>query len=150
MWIVNLRLSTALFLCVLAGGCLDVRDFEGSWAGEIISEASVRQGFVATARVDQLTLSNVDLNRMNATLTTSDGKFSNTRLNRVIRYTADPMASMSFDSDPVRSYLHFAPLSNETRGCDAMVLISLFGDKHVEMRIIRGNDLFGVFKLTPR
>lgn len=146
----TLRPLPFILLCALAGGCLDVRDFEGSWSGDIISEASVRQGFTAAARVDELELSQVDLNRLSATLTTSDGKFKNSRLTRVIRYTADPMASMSFDSNPVRSYLHFAPLANETRGCDAMVLISLFGDQHVEMRVIRGNDLFGVFKLNPK
>ena len=150
----NNRIAHCLVLCVLtgtlAGGCLDVRGFEGSWAGGILSEEAVRQGFSATATLDPLVLQNVDLNRVSATISTSDGKFKDSRLTRVTRFTADPMASMSFDANPVRSYLHFAPLANESSGCDAMVLISLFGDEHVEVRIIRGNDLFGVFNLKRK
>ncbi len=132
---------------VLAGGCLDVRDFEGSWAGAIVAEEAVRQGFGASVKVDPLVLADVDLVKLSATLTTSDGKFQASTLQRVTRFTADTMASMSFDTSPVRSYLHYAPPSAESGGCNAMVLISLFGDEHVEVRIIRGNDLFGVFSL---
>ena len=150
----NNRITHCLVTCalagVLAGGCLDVRGFEGSWVGSVIGEEAVRQGFSDRAKVDPLVLQNVDLNRVSATLTTSDGKFKDSRLTRVTRFTADPMASMSFDSNPVRSYLHFAPLANESGGCDAMVLVSLFGDEHVEVRIIRGNDLFGVFNLKRK
>ena len=127
-----------------------MRGFEGDWAGSIISEQAVRQGFSRAVTVNPLTLENVDLNRVSATLTTSDGKFKDARLTRVTRFTADPMASMSFDTSPVRSYMHFAPLTSEPKGCDAMVLISLFGDEHVEVRIIRGNDLFGVFNLKRK
>ena len=135
---------------LVASACLDVREFQGSWSGSIIAEEALRQGFADTVKVDPLVLSNVDLLKLSATLTTSDGKFKETTLTRVTRFTADTLASMSFDTSPVRSYLHYAPLASEKQGGDAMVLISLFGDEHVEVRIIRGNDLFGVFSLTQK
>ena len=94
-------------------------------------------------------LSDVDLHALDAVLTTSDGKFAATRLQRVQKFSSDVLASLSFDGNPIRSYLLFARLASETTsGAPAMIIVSLFGDEHVELRIIRGNDLFGVFHLT--
>jgi len=144
LWLVAAGLS-------LGGtGCVDVREYEGEWLGEVASEPLVRQGFAEGARVEPLVLGKVDLEGISATLTTTDDKFKRTPLTRVVKFSNDTLASLTFDGDPLRSYLLFAPLASEPAGPPAMMLISLFTDDRVELRILRGNDLFGVFHLARR
>lgn len=131
----------------LAGGCIDVRDFDGQWAGDVVAEPAVRQGFTAETRVEPLELANVDLEGLSARITTSDGKFHQTPLTRVLKFSNDTMASLTFDGDPLRSYLLYARMEHEPSGWPAMVVVSLFADERVALRIFRGNDLFGVFNL---
>jgi hypothetical protein len=138
-------------LCSLAlfgsFGCVDVRSFEGIWAGQIVSEPAVRQGFSETVHADPVELSNVDLQRLSAKLTLSDGSFSESPLFPVVKVENDALSSLTFDGRPLRTYLLFAPLTSEPDGWPAHVVISLFADDHVELRVFRGNDLFGVFHL---
>jgi hypothetical protein len=135
----------ALALAATLGGCVDVRNFAGDWTGRVVSEEAVRQGFAVDTSVDLLTLGSVDLQSVSATVTLSDGRFKGTRLQRVVKFSNDALASLSFDGSPLRSYLLYAPLEGDPNGWPASVVISLFGDDHVEMRVLRGNDLFGVF-----
>ena len=141
------RFPLLLLLLPLAGGCVDVRSFAGDWQGGVVSEPAVRQGFAPEARVDRLSLQDVDLQGVTATLTTSDGRFDRSRMTRVIKAANDAIASLTFDGAPLRTYLLFAPLATDPSGAPASILISLFGDDHIELRILRGNDLFGVFNL---
>lgn len=145
-------LLSSIFIVLLCGaaGCLDIRNFEGDYSGMVMEEEAIRQGFASGTKVDSLLLRNVDLHSITATMTTSDGKFNSTPLTRVAKYSNDVFSSLTFDGNPVRSFLHFAPLETEKSGCPAMVLISLFGDDHVEARVIRGNDLFGLFRLERK
>jgi len=140
-------LCTLLFWGFALGGCVDVRNFEGTWSGPIVSEEAVRQGFGLDATVELLTLTHVDLQAVTATLTLNDGKFKETRLTRVLKFSNDALASLTFDGSPLRSYFLFAPLETDTAGPPAMVVLSLFGDEHIEVRVFRTNDLFGVFYL---
>lgn len=139
--------AIALVSGLLVSGCVDVRSFAGGWIGSVVSEPAVRQGFPPDARVELLTLKDVDLQGVTATLTTSDGRFANSRMTRVIKAANDAIASVTFDGGPLRTYLLFAPLASEPSGTPASIWISLFGDDHIELRILRGNDLFGVFNL---
>lgn len=141
-----------LALGVLLGssGCLDVRDYRGTWAGPVLADPMVRQGFTESAEVQALVLDNVDLKGVTATLTTNDGRFKDTPLTRVTKFQSDTLASLTFDGKPVRTFLHFAPLSGEPAGCPAMIMISLFPDERVELRVVRGNELFGVFRLSRK
>lgn len=129
-------------------GCVDVRSFAGSWSGGIVSEEGVRQGFTTDTRVQALTLSQVELQTIIGSLTTTDGKFHDTRLEPVLKFANDALAGLTFDGAPLRSYLRIAPLASEPGGHPAYMVISLFGDDHVELRVFRGkDDLFGVFML---
>lgn len=141
-------LRLACLLLPLAG-CVDVRGFAGAWSGKIVPDDQVRQGFDREARVERLQLANIDLRGVTATLTTSDrGYFDEARLTPVVKYASDPLATLTFDGSPLRSYLLFAPLASEPQGPPVWLLVSLYSDDHVELRAIRGNDLFGVFHLT--
>ncbi len=132
------------------GGCLDVRDFEGAWHGAVIGQEAVRQGFATGTTVDPLTLVDVDLHRISATLSTSDGKFEKTPLSRVSKFSNDTLSGMVFEGNDVRTYMFNARLASEPTGCPATLLISLFSDDHVEVRVIRANDLFGIFHLSRK
>jgi hypothetical protein len=137
-----------LFALGLTTGCVDVRNFEGSWSGRIVTEEAVRQGFSVSTQVERLEMSEVSLQTISANLTTDDGRFERTPLQRVIKLANDSLASLTFDGAPLRSYLLFAPLVGELTQSPASIVISLFGDDHLELRIFRGNDLFGVFNLN--
>jgi hypothetical protein len=130
-----------------SASCVDLRDFEGTWSGSIVAEEAVRQGFAPDVRATALSLADVDLRGMTADLTTSDGKFGQSRLQLVRRAESDALATLRFDGSPLRTFLMFSPLSSESAGSPAWFFISLFGDDRVELRVIRGNDLFGVFDL---
>jgi len=139
---------TGLILTValaLLSSCVDVRSFEGKWQGGIVDEPAVRQGFTAGVTAE-LALKNVSLQSMGAGLTTSDDQFKDTTLFRVTKSASDALASITFDGDPLRTYLLFTPPTPGAAG-SAVAVVSLFGDDHVELRLIRGNDLFGVFYL---
>mgnify|MGYP006921651648 CR=1 FL=1 len=60
---------------------------------------------------------------------------------------ADALGSLTFEGDPLRSYLMFAPVQEAQNLGPATMVISLYGDDHVELRVFRGTDLFGVFYL---
>ena len=139
-----------MLLIFCLGACLDVRDFEGSWEGDVIGEDAIRQGFAKGTRVAPLALADVDLHRVSATLSTSDGKFKKTPLSRVAKFSNDTLSGLVFEGNDVRTYMFNARLETEASGCPATVLISLFSDDHVEIRMIRSNDLFGVFHLTRK
>jgi hypothetical protein len=127
-----------------------VREFAGLWSGEVVSEPAVRVGFEVGTAADPLALSDVYLSELQATLSTSDGRFQDTALVPVTRYGADAFSSLTFDGNPMRTYMLFGGLASETNGCPALVLISLFGDDHVELRVIRDNELFGLFHLKRK
>lgn len=129
------------------GGCVDVRAYEGSWAGAVLEDPAVRSGFAADTRVDALVLADVTLRSLSATLTTSDGRFSQTALQPVTRGGADALASLTFDGDPLRSYLLWAPVAADPRSATAMVILSLFDNDRVELRVFDRDELFGVFPL---
>lgn len=142
-------LFTALLLPLLAGACTDLRGYAGSWRGTIVAEPAVRQGFDENTRVTELLLDEVALTTVRATLTTADGRFDKTQLTRFFKSASDELASLTFESDPLRSYLMFGTPAREPDGGAgaALFVISLFPDDKIHLRVMRGNDLYGVFYL---
>ncbi len=128
-------------------GCVDMRSFEGPWSGKIVAEEALRQGFSVDTEVALLQLDQVDLLQITATLTTSDGQFQATPLTRMEKFSYDVLSSLTFDGNPLRTYLLFAPPAAAAGGELAYCFISLFGDNHVELRVLQGNELFGLFNL---
>ncbi|PID39128.1 MAG: hypothetical protein CSA65_05650 [Proteobacteria bacterium] len=136
-------------LPLLVGACTDLRSYTGRWRGTIVAEPAVRQGFHQDTKVSELLLDEVALTTVRATLTTADGRFDKTPLTRFIKSAADELASLTFGNDPLRSYLMFGAPAREPDGGAgaAFVVISLFPDDRVHLRVMRGNDLYGVFYL---
>lgn len=139
--------AALLSIVALTAGCVDVRNFADRWEGPILAEPSIRQGFAEETQVAPLVLDNVTLQGLTAELTTSDGRFSQTPLSRITKAAGDALASLSFDGDPLRTYLLFGRPERDADAGSALVVISLFGDDRVELRVLRDNALFGVFDL---
>ncbi len=140
---------TLIGLIAAASGCTDLRSYAGTWHGPIVAESAVRLGFAAKTQVSSLILEDVSLTTLRATLSTSDGRFDTVSLTRFLKAASDNLASMTFDNNPLESYLLFGSPQGP-RGSDeppALVVISLFPDEKVQLRVLRGNDLFGVFHL---
>lgn len=147
----ELLLFGALLGTVLSvGGCTDLRAYTGRWEGPVIAEAAVRQGFAETTRVAPLLLEDVSLNSLRASLTTTDGRFQDAALTRFLRASSDELASMTFESDPLRTYLLFGSLTSEPTAAPALFVLSLFPDDRVQLRVLRGNDLYAIFHLERR
>lgn len=135
-----------LLLCV---SCLDVRDFEGTWSGERVGEAEeLRRGFpdraAATLRIEQ-----ADLGSLRAYLTVEGDVLSEALIQPIPGAEADALAGMTFDGSPSRVYLAFA--STTDGGGDALVMVALYSDERVEVRVLRGEPLglYGLFVLSP-
>ena len=131
----------------LAGGCLDVRDFEGSWSGPRVGDNdALRQGFADQASA-VLTVTDIDLRSLDARLTI-DGLFDNALVSPIPGAEADVLTSMSFDGSPARVFLAF--VETVDGGGDAMVMVALYDDPRLVVRVLRGgpSPLYGIFSLS--
>lgn len=151
------RVALGGILLLALGGCVDVRSYEGSWSGDIVTSEGVRVGFSRDTEVEELYLEEVTLRSMTGSLTTSDGTFFAAPLKTVSGFANDALASLTFDGAPLRSYILYAPVGGgeaappaSAAGILATVVVSLFTDDHLELRVLRGNELFGVFPLQRK
>jgi len=129
-------------------GCQDVRDYAGRWSGPGVGDDPlVRQGFAAevTATLD---IERIDLEGLEATLSTSDGVFDDAVVRPLPAARADVLGSLHFDGSPVEVFLCLVEAADG--GGDATVFVSLHGDDRVEIRAMRGGDipLYGIFALS--
>lgn len=147
-WLIMLAGMAALAI----PGCLDVRDFEGTWSGARVGEADVlRRGLADPAADSPLTASLVieraTLGSLAARLTIA-GLFDDARITPIPGAEADVLATMSFDGAPARVFLAFAPTLDS--GGDALVMVALYDDPRVELRVLRGgtsSEIYGIFSL---
>lgn len=130
-----------------ASACVDVRGFTGSWEGPVSAEEALLQGFAPDVSVKPLEVGDITLTEIQATLTTDDGSFSKTRLEPIDRVTGDSLSSITFDGNPLRSYMLFAELATDSSADPAWLVLSLFADDRIEVRVMRRNNLYGVFQL---
>jgi hypothetical protein len=133
----------------MVAGCLDVRDFEGTWTGERVGEYSeLRQGFALDASAT-LDIAHADLRAIDARLTIP-GVLDSATITPMAGAEADVLASMTFDSSPARVFLSFAGTADG--GGDALVVIALYDDPRVDVRVLRGgaSPLYGIFSLRNR
>lgn len=142
-----LLLCPVLLAASLASGCLDVRDFEGPWSGSRVGDNQLlREGFAEQASA-QLTVEDISLRSLSATLTI-DGLFDNAPVVPIPGAEADVLTSMSFDGSPARVFMAF--VDTVDGGGQAMVMVALFDDPRLVVRILRGGSmpLYGIFSLT--
>lgn len=142
---VNTRLLLLFGLLFSTSACTDLSSYDGIWRGNIVAEDVVRQGFGADVEAT-LELEHVALSTLTANLSTSDGRFDQARLNRITKVASDQLASITFDGDPIRTYLLFAEdsINNQT----TTFFLSLFQNDRLQLRALSGNSLYGIFHFT--
>lgn len=137
----------ALMAVTLGAGCTDLRDYSGSWQGEVLADSAVRVGFEEGTMVAPLRLTLVTLQEAEGELTTSDGRFTDATLHPLGRAASDALASISFDGDPLRTYLLYAEATGSDSPTSAVVILSLFESERIELRIADRDQLYGIFPL---
>jgi len=129
-------------------GCQDVRDYAGRWSGPQVGEEDLlRQGFGSEASAI-LDVERIDLEGLDATLTTTDGTFVDAIVHPLPAARADVLGSLHFDGSPVQVFL--CMVATADAGGDATVFVSLHGDDRIEVRAMRGGNapLYGIFALS--
>ena len=137
--------SATLLVCVaLLGACNDLRDFRGSWEGHRVGDAPLlRVGVTATAHAT-LQVEEIDTHGLRAQLAI-DGVLPATELASLPGAEADALAGMTFSGSPLRVFLAFVPMADGAG--DALVLIGLFDDHRIDLRILRQgtSPLYAIF-----
>ena len=137
-----------LMATLLATGCTDLRDYTGTWRGNIVRNSYLRQGFDSDTSV-VLTVDSIDRSTLIGHLTLSPSQDSTSGFDAtlipVVQAENDALGDMDFDGDPLSTYIFFiAPV--DTSEASALVVLSAHSGDRMEMRILR-HDLYGVFKL---
>lgn len=127
-------------------GCSDLRDFRGTWRGHRVGAADALHQNVAGTSAE-LSIATIDGHEFAATLTV-DQLMTAAPLASMPGAEADALAGLTFGGDPLRVYLAFAPIVDGLG--DALVVVALFDDRRIEVRVLRGgaHPLYGIFALS--
>jgi len=141
--------ALVLVVLLLGAGCEDIRTFEGDWIGPRVGGPEVSRGFGESVSAD-LTIDNAGLDALAGRLSTSDGLLDNAPTVAIPEAEADSLVSLTFWGAPLRVFLAFAPTTDGAG--DVLVLVGLFPDDRIELRLMRGGAAprYGVFSLQPQ
>jgi hypothetical protein len=129
----------ALVTLALAAGCSDLSGFTGSWQGTPVTDPALLDGIMPDAAA-VLQVDAVDRVSLRGSLTVGGDQAA---LRPVARAANDTLGSIDLPDSPLRSYWMVAPLA----AGDAIAIVSLYGDEHVDLRLLRSDSLYAVFHL---
>ena len=137
----------ALALLLSSAACVQLEDYTGTWAGSLLADEAVRAGFDAetTATLELEVRGRSDASGTLTTEGTRAGRFSQAELVPWPELSADALSTLVFDGAEFANYLFFA---RPEGGDPALVVVSLDPEERVALRVLRGEDLFGVFPLV--
>ena len=129
---------------LLVGGCEDLRQFSGPWAGPISRDPNHQHGFERNATL-AITVGGVTRYGLDMTLTLP-GAAGTSRFEPIRHAVQDVLADMRLPGDPLRTYLGFV---RSTGAEPFLAVVSLYSEGRIEIRLIRGPDAaYGVFMLS--
>ncbi|MBA3541176.1 MAG: hypothetical protein H0T79_16310 [Deltaproteobacteria bacterium] len=132
---------------VMLVACTDLREYRGEWTGARVGEAAALRTGITESATATLSIESVDQHGLRGTLDVSS-LIDHVELVSVEGAEADKLAGMTFTGGPIRVYLAFAPITDALG--DALVMVALYDDRRIEVRIMRGGTtpLYGIFELT--
>lgn len=143
-------------IILLSMGCTNLKDFNGIWEGDITEDSSVRSGFSAHTRM-QVDIQYADSRRLEATMTTcvsdeeqetcTPGDFDETPLEHLEKAQNDALNTLTFGGEPYAVFLMTAQPTDPDKK-EMIVIVSLHGKDRIELRLLRGNERYGVFRLS--
>ncbi len=154
----NIMSRTTLFaaLIILSMGCTNLKDFNGIWEGAIMEDASVRSGFSSRTQM-QVDIQYANSRKLEATMTTcvrdenqetcTPGDFHDTPLEHLEKAQNDSLNTLTFGGEPYAVFLMTAQ-PTDPHEKEMIVIVSLHGKDRIELRLLRGNERYGVFRLT--
>ncbi len=138
------------------GGCQGLDRFRGTWEGSIDSSPDVREGFGEGTELT-LEIHDLDERQIHASITTcvrgfdedrcSPGRFQQTPLVMLEKARNDSLGSMQFGGEPYAVYVTTAKPADPAEA-EVLAIVSLHSQDRVEVRLLRGSELYGVFRLT--
>lgn len=139
-----MRWATLVLLTLL--GCSDLREFRGDWRGSsvgVIPELRLNVDNLAA----RLSIDQIDGHGMTGRFAI-DRLLPETPITSLAGAEADVLAGITFGGGPLRVYLAFVAMPDG--GGDALVVVALYDDRRVEVRLLRGGTapLYGIFALT--
>lgn len=140
-----MRWATIVTVVLVLAGCTDVRDFRGRWDGPRVGDAGVLRvgpGDAATLAIDA-----IDAHGLTAHLAIAN-LMPETAIASMPGAEADVLANLTFAGNPLRVFLAFAPLADGAG--DALVVIALYDDHRIEVRVLRGgaSPVYAIFALA--
>ena len=141
------RLLVTVIAAWLAAGCTDIRDYSGTWHGARVGDAApLRVGFAPDAEAT-LDVEQVDLRWLRARLTIDGDALDDALIQPNLGAEADVLSDVTFSGAPVRVYFAFAPAADGNG--DPLVVVALYDDDRIEIRVMRGGPapLYGIFAL---
>jgi hypothetical protein len=138
-----LAAAALLAVALAAGGCEDLRQFAGSWAGEVSRDPQHQHGFgagaVLAARIANATRYSVDMT------VTLPGQTGAVRFEPIRHAADDVLADVRLAGEPLRTFFGFVSPPDQA---PYLAVVSLYAEERVEIRLIRGPDeAYGVFAL---
>jgi hypothetical protein len=138
------RWATLVLLTLVA--CNDLRAFRGTWSGPRVGDVELLRHNVNSASAS-LSIDDISSHGLTARLTV-EGLFREATITSLEGAEADVLAGITFSGAPLRVYLAFVPVPDG--GGDALVVVALYEDRRVDVRLLRGGTapLYGIFAMT--
>lgn len=128
---------------LLLAGCDDLRQFAGTWSGEISGDPAHQEGFGAKTKLD-VTITSVAHSTIDMTVTLP-GRGA-LRFEPIRHAADDVLADAQLAGSPLRTYFGFVTPIGEA---PFLTVVSLYAESRIEIRLIRGpDDAYGVFSLS--
>jgi hypothetical protein len=137
------RWATLVLLTLVA--CSDLREFRGTWRGPLVGDSALKVN--PPSGPASLAIDVINSHQLMARLTIQ-GLLPETVVTSLPAAEADVLADMTFGGSPLKVYLAFTAVPDG--GGEALLVIALYDDRRVEVRVLRGGTrpLYGIFALS--
>ena len=135
--------ATLVLLTLVA--CSDLREFRGSWQGPLVGDTALQVN--PPSGPASLAIEVVDSHHLRARLAIA-GLLPETVVTSLEAAEADVLSDITFGGAPLKVYLAFTAVPDG--GGEALVVVALYDDRRVEVRLLRGGTkpLYSIFALS--